>query len=83
MARPRKPTRRPRKAMLNRDVGRDKAVGSTVPGKTLEVNTGVLTRKEVNALLDEFRGGEEFVAHWVQGSPFVSLTLTPTKSGGD
>jgi hypothetical protein len=69
--------------MLSRDVGRDKAVGSSVPGKRLDVNTGVLTRREVIALLDEFEDGEEFVAHWVQGSPFVSLTLTPTKSGGD
>ncbi len=68
---------------VSRDVGRGKSVRTDVPVREMKVNTGVLTKKEVMDLLEEFKNGEEFVAQWVDGSPFVSLTLTPTKSGGD
>ncbi len=54
------------------------------PIKILKVHTGTLKRKQVDALLDEFDPGDDvFVAQWVAGSPFLSLTLTPTKSASD
>ncbi len=64
--------------------------GRIAPGASLKVTLKTLTRAEVDQLLNDFQPPNwpwpepvVFKALIVHGSPFVSLTISPTRGGND
>jgi hypothetical protein len=58
--------------------------GRLPPGPRLRVTCETLTRDEVVALLDEFDAKNVvFRALKVHGSPFVELSISPTRANSD